>query len=556
VKSETRQQKRTNTSTASLSDLAGTAVIEEEKQTRRLGQDYEALDRLIDSITRDFSRKGIRSRLKALANKGSINAATICDHILTEQTEHNIKTLTAESKVKSLLWLSKFLNDKPFEEMTKQDILSYLNSIRKPTSIDPQQKWIGSYNNRLRYYAKFFRWLYNKEEPDYRKRISPPCIQGLKQLPRLEKSSYKPSDLWDSREHSVFLKYCPNVRDRCYHAMANDMSARPHEILNLKIKDIIFKSTDEGIQYAEVLIRDGKTKPRTLPFIDSLPYLKEWLQLHPTGGNRDSWVFVSLADASIGTKLKRDSLLAKYQYQYKEIHFPRLLQDQTVSEPDKAVIRNMLTKPWNLYVFRHSALTEKSQILTESTLRDHAGWTMTSKMPTVYLHYFGTESAKKLLEAKGIIQHNRMNLNVLKSKSCPYCNESNKPDSKFGTKCKFMLSFDAFNEVTNEAEETKKKLAQLEIQQQERFKEMQEQIAGLMERNIVAFNWLKQEMEIRKKEEAERQESNDIDGITFPECFKNLVPIRTRGRRKIIINQIFDLYQPPSFFNLSIDLSA
>jgi len=330
----------------------------------------------------------LNSRLKALARK-SVNAAAICDHILAEQTQHNIKASTAESKVKSLLWLSKYLNDKPFEQISKQDILSYLNSLRKPTSIDPQQKWIGSYNNRLRYYAKFFRWLYNKEEPDHRKRISPPCIQGLRQLPRQEKSSYKPSDLWDSREHAVFLKYCPSTRDRCYHAMANDMSARPHEILNLKIKDIIFRSTDEGIHYAEVLIRGGKTKPRTLPIIDSLPHLKEWLQQHPTGGNTDSWLFVSLADANIGKKLNRDSLLAKYQYQYKAVYFPRLLQDQTVGEPDKAVIRNMLTKPWNLYVFRHSALTEKSQILTESTLRDHAGWTMTSKMPTVYLHYFG-----------------------------------------------------------------------------------------------------------------------------------------------------------------------
>jgi hypothetical protein len=27
--------------------------------------------------------------------------------------------------------------------MPKQDILSYLNSLRKPTSIDPQQKWIA-----------------------------------------------------------------------------------------------------------------------------------------------------------------------------------------------------------------------------------------------------------------------------------------------------------------------------------------------------------------------------------------------------------------------------
>jgi hypothetical protein len=255
--------------------------------------------------------------------------------------------------------------------------------------------------------------------------------------------------------------------------MANDMSARPHEILNLKIKDIIFKSTDEGIQYAEVLIRGGKTKPRTLPIIDSLPYLKEWLQHHPTEGNRDSWLFVSLADANTGTKLNRDSLLAKYQYQYKAIHFPRLLQDQTVSEPDKAVIRNMLTKPWNLYVFRHSALTEKSQILTESTLRDHAGWTMTSKMPTVYVHYFGTESAKKLLEAKGIIQRNSMSVNVLKAKPCPNCSESNKPDSKFCSRCKFVLSYDAFNEAieekektAKEAEESKKRLEELEAKQE------------------------------------------------------------------------------------------
>ena len=56
-------------------------------------------------------------------------------------------------------------------------------------------------------------------------------MKGIKQLPRKEKSPYSPSDLWEPREHAIFLKYCPNVRDRCYHALANDMSARPHEIL-------------------------------------------------------------------------------------------------------------------------------------------------------------------------------------------------------------------------------------------------------------------------------------------------------------------------------------
>ncbi len=62
-------------------------------------------------------------------------------------------------------------------------------------------------------------------------------MKGIKQLPRKEKTPYSPSDLWEPREHGLFLKYCSSIRDRCYHALANDMSTRPHEILNLRIKE-------------------------------------------------------------------------------------------------------------------------------------------------------------------------------------------------------------------------------------------------------------------------------------------------------------------------------
>jgi hypothetical protein len=44
--------------------------------------------------------------------------------------------------------------------------------------------------------------------------------------------------------------------------MAKDLSARPHEILNLKIKDVVFKTVDNNrYQYAEVLV-NGKTGSR------------------------------------------------------------------------------------------------------------------------------------------------------------------------------------------------------------------------------------------------------------------------------------------------------
>ncbi|HYF99310.1 MAG TPA: hypothetical protein VD815_04405 [Candidatus Saccharimonadales bacterium] len=61
------------------------------------------------------------------------------------------------------------------------------------------------------------------------------------------------------------------------------MSARPHEILNLKIRDIVFKKTRDNKQYAEVLIKGGKTKPRNVPLINSLPHVKDLISIHYLG---------------------------------------------------------------------------------------------------------------------------------------------------------------------------------------------------------------------------------------------------------------------------------
>jgi len=197
------------------------------------------LENDIDLITKSLSRPYFNSALKKLARENPNNARLICDYILTEQTEFNIKESTKEGKIKVLVWLSNFHNGKDFIDITKQDILKYLNNLRKSSEDDPSHKWIGSYNGRQAVFLKFFKWLYHSNEPYYRKRNIPYCMQGIKKLNRKEKTPYRASDIWNAKEHSLFLKYCPNKRDRCYHAMAIDMSARPHEILNIKIKDQI-----------------------------------------------------------------------------------------------------------------------------------------------------------------------------------------------------------------------------------------------------------------------------------------------------------------------------
>jgi integrase len=445
-------------------------------QTESKEKNSYSLEKKIDVITKSLSRAYYKNILIKLAERHTENANIICNYIISEQTEINIKNSTKESRIKVLVWLSNFFEDKIlFQEMTKQDILNYLNSLRKSILEDESQRWIGSYNARQIILNKFFRWLYNSDEPNQRKRTTPKIMNGIKQLSRKEKTLYKNSDLWISEEHAIFLKYCPSKRDKAFHAIANDTSARPHELLNLKIKDITFKITDDRKQYAELHIKGGKTGSRTVPLIDSIPYLKDYLQNeHPTPENQSSWLFVSATYRTFGNKLSYDGLRYKYSRFYKITYFPNLLKEdnETVHEVDKAYIKNMLTKPWNLYIFRHGSLTEKSQVLKEHVLRNHAGWTMSSKMPQIYLHYLGNESVNSLLEIKGIVnKDNNEKFNLLQPAYCPNCNEPNKRDSRFCLKCKMILSYNSYTDTLEKQKEKDDQIKTL-IEKQEKFEQL------------------------------------------------------------------------------------
>ncbi len=102
----------------------------------------------IDSITKPLSKPYFNKILKDLSKTNSINAGTIVEYILAEQTELNIMDSTKEGKIKILVWLSNFHGNKSVEEMTKQDIPEYLNNLRKSSDEDPSNKWIGTYDGR------------------------------------------------------------------------------------------------------------------------------------------------------------------------------------------------------------------------------------------------------------------------------------------------------------------------------------------------------------------------------------------------------------------------
>jgi integrase/recombinase XerD len=258
----------------------------------------------------------------------------------------------------------------------------------------------------------------------------------------------------DSEDDLFFLKWVTNKRDRCYHTIARDLSARPHEILHLRVRDIVFKTAGNK-QYAEVLV-NGKTGSRHIPLIQSIPYVKDWLSNHPSRNNPNSPLFVGRGRNSMGKQLTINGLYGIYKG-YKEKFFPKLLEDATIPNEDKERIKQLLQKPFNPYIRRHSALTEKSTKLKSSTLNQHAGWTTNSNMAQKYIHYFGNESSESLLEAYGIVTNN-IPIDTLNPKICPNCNEGNTQDAKFCSKCKMIMSFDGYQEVLQEQQEKDKDL--------------------------------------------------------------------------------------------------
>jgi hypothetical protein len=238
----------------------------------------------------------------------------------------------------------------------------------------------------------------------------------------------------------------------------------------------VVQQFDNGYQIARIAV-NGKTGMRHVRLNNSYPRLKDWLTNgHPYAGNPNAPLFCGTGRKNTGRKIVGNTINAMYE-RYKKVHFPRLLEDPLVPEEDKRVIRDMLKKPWNPHNRRHTAATEICKRLKDPVLIDnYMGWSHAGNTRQKYQHYFADDSIDAMLTVMdGLVpaQVGQKKKDLLKPKQCPNCDETNKPESKFCSKCKFVLSFDAFNEsieekerAAKEAQETKKMLQELQLQQQ------------------------------------------------------------------------------------------
>ena len=375
-------------------------------------------------------------RLVQLSLRNKKNGDFIADYLVAYRYE----TATEDStRATNCMYLIRFAEevcgpDKSLKDVTSQDIQQYFNGVKKSEIDDPKHKWKGTWNLLRVYLSRFFKWLYYpSKEPS--KRPKPSIMPYIPKMKRKEKT-YRPEDMWTIEESELFFKYCPDSRIVCYHSIANATGARPQEILDLTIGDIIWPS-DGTAPYFTV---KGKTGQRTLKIYRFENYIKDFIERHPKKAILTSPLIWSKKRGGIKkSALGRGPLLVIYK-EMKD-YFSKLVDD-AIGQDDRNVILRLLKKPWNPYVFRHSVTTE---YLGRGALTKHQGdqffgWSQRGNTAVHYQNYFGDEAADSLGAYFGVAQ--RQPPKVPKERQCSNvnCQELNTPEAPFCKKCRIPLS--------------------------------------------------------------------------------------------------------------------
>lgn len=331
-----------------------------------------------------------------------------------------------------------------YQIQEKEQILDFLDSKRKIDKVDPDKKWITTWNDYLWRLKYFFRWLYNARDKGLNAKSyetwNTPDFINLKMKRTKRLSPYLETEIWDKDELAAIIKYEPYKRNKAILSLLWDLDARPHEITLLKIKHIRLKE-----KYGEGEIpHEAKTGSGPMLLTFSFPYVRDWLNEHPFRNEPEARLICNLLT---GSSIGPDQIYDVMRQLKKRIQ--RLIENKSIKDSEELEnIRHLLkVKKWNPYCIRHSAITADSDYLPEYALKKKVRWSMNSKQGSRYIkRRMGNELKTKILEYNGIITEEIQKKKPLQL-ICPRCDLSNLLENKYCSKCSYPLKPEAFDEI-------------------------------------------------------------------------------------------------------------
>jgi integrase/recombinase XerD len=358
----------------------------------------------------------------------------------------------------------------------KDQILSFLDSKKKDLEIDPDKRWVTTWNHYLNRLKLFFRWFHNRgehiakcDEIDTLDWKTPEFIKiKLKKTKRV--SPYSESELWDKDDILLVTKYESYKRNKAILALLWDLDARPHEITLLKIRHISIKE-----RYGEGEVpHQAKTGGGPILLTCSFPYVRDWLNEHPFKNEPESRLVCNL---TTGAPINPEAIWTMMGQLRKRIL--RLLETGSIiNVKERERLQHLINnKRWNPYCIRHSAITADSDFLPEYALKKKVRWSMNSKQGSRYIkRRMGNDLKQKILVYNGIVPPPEIERkpSVI---VCPRCTLVNAVENKYCSACSYPLVPSAYDEIKLEEE---LKLRKLEEKHDDEMKKMDQKLENMM----------------------------------------------------------------------------
>ncbi|RDJ31219.1 MAG: integrase [Crenarchaeota archaeon] len=345
-----------------------------------------AINSLLSSIEKELSTKNSELILKY-------------DRVLVRES---LAKATRRKHLEILLSLSRLLK-KDWHDVTKDDVNDLVFQVMQRYSPETGQETNSTWDHK-KILKIFFRW-FKLGDRQYRIVGDPEETKNvrLKEV----RSKIVREDLITQNDVDKLLRACRgNLRDKALIHVHAEAGTRPGEILSLRIKHVKFD--DKGA----VIHVDGKTGPRPVRLVTSVPSLASWIDSHP---------FKEITDSPLWIKIDVN-------------HYGEPMSHATANKVLQTVCKRAgITKKINLKLFRHSEATETAKYMTEAQMRIRHGWTSTSKMPANYVHLVSSDVEQAYLKHLGMADE--PDDKPVTPKICHICKMPNSSESEICNKC-------------------------------------------------------------------------------------------------------------------------
>ena len=373
--------------------------------------------------------RALKTELKNLKERGlPIEDVTAIKNFIEDLNLEGISQGRQYAYLTRLRRIASMLPDR-FLDPSERDIKKVVSEI-KNTKIKwghseehlPTENGLQAYLVTLK---RFYKWHLGKNKS------YPECVEWIKIGNAHPSRQVRPESLITQEEVNQLIEASRNSRDKAIFSTLYDSGVRLGELLSLRIKDIKFDD------YGALLSVTGKTGPRQVRVVgNSVPYLRQWLNVHPVKSKQDALVFCNI-ERKKGNELTEHDVYSMIK---------------------KVSRRAGIERRIHPHLFRHSRATILASQVMEAPLESQMGWVHGSKQTKTYVHLSLRDQDNAILKAYGIKVKEDETIKEEMPKECPRCHRSNPSTSLFCNTCGMPLDIKTTMELDEKRKEVESSL--------------------------------------------------------------------------------------------------